>query len=124
MYMSGNGTYSVDIHFVRRNGRKATEWWIINPDGSVHQRGVDTEERAREIAAGLNAKLAAPAPVEAPAKPAPMAPGWSNAARRRSGSSRDVVSDYMADSFGLRSPTAGTNDCHYCGLDRRTCDCH
>lgn len=31
--------------------------------------------------------------------------------------------DAVGSMLGLRSHARGT-ECHYCGLDRRTCDCH
>lgn len=99
-------------------------------DGPRDWKYVGLRGGTREQAiAAIHAHAAAPAPAAQPAVQAPttspMPAGWSNAAKRRAGqpATRDAVGDYMAGSFGLRSPApAGT--CHYCGLSTRTHDCY
>lgn len=110
--------YTVELRFVKKAGKKVNDWWVLNPAGEVIARGYTTREAAQAYADKRTAE-AASAP--APATQAAPQTGWSKYSRRQGG---DYVSSVMEGSFGLTSPTKGTWDCHYCGLDRRTCDCH
>lgn len=101
-----------------RNG-----FWLYM-DGSL----VESDRKSGSFRSDLDARLAARAaksPVAAPAVATPLQPGWSNAAKaRRSGHRRtDGASDWMDGAFGVTSPARG-HECHFCGVDSRTCDCH
>lgn len=105
-----------------RRGQIIGYWLTINGKTieSNSKRGTFSSEiTAREAAkAHLN-----PKPAEQPAaKPAPMKPGWSNASKARRGQSPDGGVGAL---LGMASHVpAGSYECHYCGLDRRHCDCH
>lgn len=103
-----------------RSGSVRGYWLYVNGSAVYSDRKAgtfQTEAGARQrgrLLVGL-----APAPVPAPAS---LQPGWSNASKARRGITADAG---VGAIIGLRSHVpAGSFECHYCGLDRRSCDCH
>jgi hypothetical protein len=90
----------------------------------THDRGTEVHKTRDERSAHGRAETlnAAPAPAAtvAPAAAPALAPGWSNAAKRRAGTlpARDVVGGMLG-----RSSHADPDTCHYTGLSTKTCDC-
>ncbi|GAB3224041.1 hypothetical protein GCM10027447_12240 [Glycomyces halotolerans] len=103
-----------------RRGQVIGYWLYL--DGQLVESTSKRGTFGSETAARAHVQaLRNPAPKPAP-KPARLQPGWSNESKARRTVSADGGVGAM---LGLASHVpAGSAECHYCGLDRRTCDCY
>lgn len=107
----------------RMRDRKDNKW-SFRADGTETHQLFNTKAEAEQAAASYIPPKPSGKTYSFPVRgerktPEVPARGWSKASRRRSG---EYVHTFMEDLTGVASP-ARPGQCHFCGLNSRTCDC-